>query len=562
MIALSINGGVKTIGAYAGLAAVVALALLILLYFAQARELKRLRELITREAQRPRPPVAAPGAARPVPTAVTAVQGAPAPPAAAPVLAPRPQGASAVATTVEGVRRVPLPAGVPGEPAPAPPPPARALPDATTISGAPETDVAAPPPPPPPPAAAPPPVAAPPPPLAAAPPPPPPPPPAAAPPPPPPAPTGALAPRLIATAARGLEPDSVHEIGDGVMLGRGKAASIRLSDPLASGRHARVAPDGERILLEDLGSTNGTFVNGVQINAPTPLSAGDRIRLGESEFVFDGALEPAKPPAAPPADEAPQPPRAAVPLMATPAAEQSIELPDAEPQPPPPPALALAPHPDSPVLVPAPHADSPVLATALDDPAPPERIGRRSRAAAAGSATPAPDSRRGRRIRGSGGELPSLAAARRRLLGLGVLVIGVIVVVVIALGGSGGGAGKSPAAASGASSVPGNAPAPARSSIAVAVLNGTNTSGLAGKFQSMLTRDGFARSTIGNRGLLQTTTSVAYAPGDRAAAVEVAQALGLTAASTTPLTPAVAARVDVGGARPPVAVIVGVEHPD
>ena len=78
----------------------------------------------------------------------------------------------------------------------------------------------------------------------------------------------------------------------------------------------------------------------------------------------------------------------------------------------------------------------------------------------------------------------------------------------------------------------------------------------------MLTRDGFARSTIGNRGLLQATTSVAYAQGDRAAAVEVAQALGLTAASTTPLTPAVAARVDVGGARPPVAVIVGVEHPD
>jgi hypothetical protein len=54
VIALSINGGIKTLGSYAGLAAVVALALLALLYFAQARELKRLREWIEREAQRPR----------------------------------------------------------------------------------------------------------------------------------------------------------------------------------------------------------------------------------------------------------------------------------------------------------------------------------------------------------------------------------------------------------------------------------------------------------------------------------------------------------------------------
>ena len=49
VLALSINGGIKTIGAYAGLAAVVVLALFVLLYFAQAREIKRLSEWAERE---------------------------------------------------------------------------------------------------------------------------------------------------------------------------------------------------------------------------------------------------------------------------------------------------------------------------------------------------------------------------------------------------------------------------------------------------------------------------------------------------------------------------------
>src|SRR5271170_3637463 len=109
LLALSINGGIKTLGAYAGLAAVIVLALLILLYFAQARELRRLNErlseMINRQAAQvpvrpPPPPTAAQpvgsppaGVPRPVPQPAIA----PLPGGAVPLLAPRPQGASPVA---------------------------------------------------------------------------------------------------------------------------------------------------------------------------------------------------------------------------------------------------------------------------------------------------------------------------------------------------------------------------------------------------------------------------------------------------------------------------------
>jgi hypothetical protein len=54
------------------------------------------------------------------------------------------------------------------------------------------------------------------------------------------------APRLVAERVAGQEPGSAHDVGEGLVIGRAKGVSIRLSDPLVSGRHARVAPDGER----------------------------------------------------------------------------------------------------------------------------------------------------------------------------------------------------------------------------------------------------------------------------------------------------------------------------
>jgi DNA-binding winged helix-turn-helix (wHTH) protein len=64
------------------------------------------------------------------------------------------------------------------------------------------------------------------------------------------------------------------------LLGRVEAGVTWIDAPTVSRRHARILVEHERATIEDLGSKNGTFVRGVRISAPTPLAAGDVIRLG------------------------------------------------------------------------------------------------------------------------------------------------------------------------------------------------------------------------------------------------------------------------------------------
>ncbi|GAB95373.1 pSer/pThr/pTyr-binding forkhead associated (FHA) protein [Kineosphaera limosa] len=66
----------------------------------------------------------------------------------------------------------------------------------------------------------------------------------------------------------------------GVLLGRNPECTLVLDDDYASGRHARVYLDDKTWYVEDLGSTNGTHVNGEKITAPTPLQAGSQLRIG------------------------------------------------------------------------------------------------------------------------------------------------------------------------------------------------------------------------------------------------------------------------------------------
>ena len=75
--------------------------------------------------------------------------------------------------------------------------------------------------------------------------------------------------------------------GVGWLDASGDHADIVLGDTFASGRHARLEPQGEVMVLEDLGSTNGTYLNGEPLNGPQPLHPGDRIRIGDSEFAFE-----------------------------------------------------------------------------------------------------------------------------------------------------------------------------------------------------------------------------------------------------------------------------------
>jgi FHA domain len=97
------------------------------------------------------------------------------------------------------------------------------------------------------------------------------------------------APRLRVGNAAGLRAGSAYDLSDGALLGRGDSADIRLEDTFASSAHARLVPQGEVIVLEDLGSTNGTYLNGEPLRGPQPLHVGDSIRIGDSEFTFERA---------------------------------------------------------------------------------------------------------------------------------------------------------------------------------------------------------------------------------------------------------------------------------
>jgi FHA domain len=94
-------------------------------------------------------------------------------------------------------------------------------------------------------------------------------------------------PKLRVQTAAGLSAGSAYDLSDGALLGRGEHADIQLEDGFASSRHARLVPQGDVMVLEDLGSTNGTYLNGEPLRGPQPLHAGDRIRIGDSEFTFE-----------------------------------------------------------------------------------------------------------------------------------------------------------------------------------------------------------------------------------------------------------------------------------
>jgi pSer/pThr/pTyr-binding forkhead associated (FHA) protein len=67
-----------------------------------------------------------------------------------------------------------------------------------------------------------------------------------------------------------------------ILIGRGPDAAIRLDDDYVSTRHARIASSGEQWFVEDLGSTNGTYVGAARITQPTTVAIGTRIRIGKT----------------------------------------------------------------------------------------------------------------------------------------------------------------------------------------------------------------------------------------------------------------------------------------
>ena len=67
-----------------------------------------------------------------------------------------------------------------------------------------------------------------------------------------------------------------------ILIGRGTDAAIRLDDDYVSTRHARIASSADQWFVEDLGSTNGTYVGTARITQPTTLTLGTQVRIGKT----------------------------------------------------------------------------------------------------------------------------------------------------------------------------------------------------------------------------------------------------------------------------------------
>ena len=76
---------------------------------------------------------------------------------------------------------------------------------------------------------------------------------------------------------------SQHSVEGELILGRERGtADLVIEDPGVSRRHARVLPDNGALVVEDLGSSNGTYVNGRRISGPVEVADGDEVQLGDS----------------------------------------------------------------------------------------------------------------------------------------------------------------------------------------------------------------------------------------------------------------------------------------
>jgi pSer/pThr/pTyr-binding forkhead associated (FHA) protein len=94
--------------------------------------------------------------------------------------------------------------------------------------------------------------------------------------------------RFLVLNGPGLRNGRTIDVSVSTVLGRDRDSGIKLGeDEFASARHARIEPRPDGIWVEDLGSTNGTFVNGERITA-SRLSPGDVVRVGETELRLEG----------------------------------------------------------------------------------------------------------------------------------------------------------------------------------------------------------------------------------------------------------------------------------
>ncbi|HEX6117448.1 MAG TPA: FHA domain-containing protein [Solirubrobacterales bacterium] len=92
---------------------------------------------------------------------------------------------------------------------------------------------------------------------------------------------------LVVLRGGGLDAGDRLDLFGGLTIGRSAEADVRIEDRFASQIHCRVYSKRNAYRLEDLGSTNGTFLNGEQVNGEVGLRDLDQIRIGDTEFRFE-----------------------------------------------------------------------------------------------------------------------------------------------------------------------------------------------------------------------------------------------------------------------------------
>ena len=85
-----------------------------------------------------------------------------------------------------------------------------------------------------------------------------------------------------AAITEGPKKGQSYDLGDELIIGRADKCQIVLDDTYVSQVHARIFSRGEGFVLEDLGSTNGTYLNRRRITAPVELQRGDQVKIGKT----------------------------------------------------------------------------------------------------------------------------------------------------------------------------------------------------------------------------------------------------------------------------------------
>jgi hypothetical protein len=95
--------------------------------------------------------------------------------------------------------------------------------------------------------------------------------------------------RLVVVASEVLNRGEEFQLDSAdLMIGRGGQNDISIEgDEFASARHVRIEPRRDGVWVHDLGSTNGTHVNGLRIDRPRKLVTGDVVRVGETELRYE-----------------------------------------------------------------------------------------------------------------------------------------------------------------------------------------------------------------------------------------------------------------------------------